>query len=166
MPVPLIPLLDPFPGYLPLLDAGASRWTRLRVFPQFWTPVHPYHTVGPFSERLPTFGRRRTLITTLDPSLSVSPLLDTDAPLSHRWSRFQGFHHFRTPAPLGCAVGPVPRFSPTFGRRRTSAAKVDPLSPLPDAGPALQRHPSSVSFFAFLAAPLRHKEILTISLLL
>ncbi|EYC04137.1 hypothetical protein Y032_0089g2237 [Ancylostoma ceylanicum] len=76
----------------------------MQAFRLFWTPLHPYHTVGPVSRHFPAFERRRTLITPLNPnpgvspffgrlctlitplilSLTASPLLDANAPLSHR----------------------------------------------------------------------------------
>ncbi|EYC23910.1 hypothetical protein Y032_0014g2210 [Ancylostoma ceylanicum] len=67
------------------------------------------------------------------------------------------------PAPLRPTVGPDSRSLPPFlDAGAPLPQKWIPriaLSYLPGAGPTLQRHPSSASFFAILAPPLRHEEV-------
>ncbi|EYC40417.1 hypothetical protein Y032_0612g650 [Ancylostoma ceylanicum] len=56
----------------------------------------PYHAVGANFKCFPTIRRRHTLITLLDPSQGVSPLLNVSISLSHRWTRLQAFSRFES----------------------------------------------------------------------
>ncbi|EYB92195.1 hypothetical protein Y032_0197g1588 [Ancylostoma ceylanicum] len=67
-----------------------DRWTW-----HFFVPAHPHHNTEPVSERLPAFGRRRTLIPSLHPLRGVSP--------------HSNFVHYLSPVLL-----PPPRVSETY----------------------------------------------------
>ncbi|EYC39614.1 hypothetical protein Y032_0649g1122 [Ancylostoma ceylanicum] len=111
---------------------------KTRTFLRFWTPAHPYHTVRPNSRHFPNFGRWRTLITPLDPTRDVFPLLDAGVPLSQLWTCLPHSGRRRTlitaadpdPPPTSAPAYPYHSGgpgSPHFGRRRTLIAAVDPL---------------------------------------
>ncbi|EYB90939.1 hypothetical protein Y032_0212g2246 [Ancylostoma ceylanicum] len=133
-----------------------DRWTWLQVLLHLLVLAHSCHTVRPVSRCFPAFGRRRILLTPLDPSPGVYPLLDAGALLSHGWTRPRAFPHFWTPAHPYHTAGPIFMCFPAFGRRRTLITTLDPIS----------IHPSCLLPFCFLHLSLKHTHPRLISYML